>query len=276
LKARNPARKKGPPRIKAVIFDYGGTLFRSKRPWSEVKARGLAAAYETLRTGGLESSLQKFVKVSDAVFEEFEKAEAKEDRDIPDRTKYLEVVERLLPDLPKAKKSRLAGEANRAFWKVATETYPMRKSAKPALKHIQSKGLRMGILSNHHNYESLVSHLQDSGIHGHFEVVLASEKEGIRKPNTEIFERSLKALGVESHEAIFVGDSPRHDIVGARSSGITTVLIDDGGPRDSWTHPEGLDPDMSTPDYVIADLAELRGIVDSLSASSPRRTKKRG
>lgn len=263
--------------IKVVIFDYGGTLFKSDRPWTEVRSEGLLAVYGLMKKAGLRISFKKFTDMCDSVFEEFEKAEAREDRDIPDRTKYREIVDRLLPKLSASKRAELAEAANRAFWRVATESYPMRKGARRTLEHIRSRGLRMGILSNHHNYESLIAHLQDSGIHAHFDVILASEREGIRKPNAAIFARSLKALGAESHEAIFVGDSPRHDIVGARASGIKTVLIDDGGPRDSWTHPEGLDPAKSTPDYVIQDLLELREILESLAAvEAPARPKKRG
>jgi putative hydrolase of the HAD superfamily len=251
-----------------VLFDYGGTLFKAKRPWSEVRAEGLASAHALLRRSGLTMSVERFSEFGHATYARYSEIEAREDRDIADRIKYQEMVDSLLPELPKARRGRLASEATRAFWETATRNYLLRESARRALKDLASAGLRMGVVSNHHDYDSLVGHLAESGIDSHFEVILASEREGVRKPNTVIFERSLRALKVKREYAIFVGDSPRHDIVGAKSAGIVTVLIDDGEKKDSWfTSVESSGP-KGKPDYVIRDLLELRGIVDSLGWTS--------
>jgi HAD superfamily hydrolase (TIGR01509 family) len=261
----------GRRRIKAVLFDYGGTLFKATKPWEEVRAEGLAAAHEALRKGGAEVELERLVETTAAVFKRYAEVEAKEDRDIADRIKYGEVVDELFPDLSKAKRAALASKINKAFWDTATKRYPLRKGARETLEALSSAGVRMAVVSNHHNYESLVGHLRESGIHGHFRVILASEREGVRKPNPAMFARSLRALGVEKDEALFVGDSPRHDIVGARASGITAVLIDDGERPDSWVLVgEVLGPE-GEPDYVIRELRAIRDVVES----ERRRLRKR-
>lgn len=231
----------------------------------EVRAEGFAAAYVPLKTSGLEMTVDSFAEFGDSIFAKYAEIEAREERDIADRIKYQEIVDALLPELPKARRTRLASDANRAFWETATKNYPLRRSARPLLRDLESRGLRMGVVSNHHDYDSLVGHLEESGIHSHFDVVLASEREGVRKPNTLIFARSLKALRVEKEEAIFVGDSPKHDIAGARAAGMATVLIDDGEQQDSWATLGGVVGPEATPDFVIRDLLALRGIVDSLS-----------
>lgn len=229
-----------------------------------MRTQGLAAAFGFLEQAGLKITFPKFTRLCDSVFDHYAQVESKEDKDIPDKTKYQSIVDKLFPKLPKAKRVELAAGANKAFWGVATRNYPIRPSTKGALSHIKSRGLRMGIVSNHHNYDALVGHLADTGIHSHFDVVLASEREGVRKPNPAIFSRSLEALNVDEEHAMFVGDSPRHDIVGAKAMGMRTVLIDDGAPRDSWMNPVGVEPSEAEPDYVIRDLLELREIVDSL------------
>ena len=264
-KAVTPTRKSGRP-IKAVLFDYGGTLFKSTRPWAEVKAEGLNSAYALLSRSGLRISADAFIELHDSVFVKYAKQEAREDRDIADRIKYQEIVDSLFPDLPRARRARLAAAANRAFWEAATKSYPLRKGARRSLEHLKSRGVRMAVVSNHHDYDSLVGHLEESGIISHFEVVLASEREGVRKPNTEMFVRSLEALGVEREDALFVGDSPKHDIVGARAAGIITVLIDDGEEADGRSTSVGVAGPEGIPDYVIKDLLALREIVDSLRA----------
>lgn len=70
-----------------------------------------------------------------------------------------------------------------------------------------------------------------------FEVILVSEEEGVWKPDPLIFTRALDRFGVAPEAAIFVGDSPEHDIAGAQAAGILSVWINrrgrewPGGPR---------------------------------------------
>ena len=55
-----------------------------------------------------------------------------------------------------------------------------------------------------------------------FDAVFVSQREGIRKPNPEIFRRALARIGVEASEAWFVGDNAEDDIAGAVSAGLRT------------------------------------------------------
>ena len=267
-KKASPSNGKG---VKVVIFDYGGTLFKATRPWHEVRTEGIAAAHARLKGKGLGMTVEEFSDFSESVFARFTEMEAKEDRDIADRVKYRAIVDSLFSDLPVAKRDSLALEAKRAYWDTVVKSYPLRRSTKEALRHLKSRGIRMGIVSNHHDYESLVGHLEESGIAGHFESVLASEREGVRKPNALIFARSLESLGVGKEDAIFVGDSLMHDIAGARAAGITSVLIDDS--EQPQARAKGK-PESAKPDYVIKDLVGLREVVSSLQRGR-RRTKRR-
>jgi HAD superfamily hydrolase (TIGR01549 family) len=216
-----------------------------------------------------------FVELGDSVFRKFSAMEADEDRDIADRLKFGEIVDALFPGVPEARRRELASDATRAFWHSATSSYPLRRSARRALRDLKTAGLRMGVVSNHHDFESLTAHLEESGIDSYFEVVLASEREGVRKPNVVIFERSLRALGAKKEHAIFVGDSPRHDIVGARRAGLGTVLIDDGEQPEGWASYAAATGHEARPDFVIQDLSELRRIL-GLEGARGRRTAKKG
>ena len=48
--------------------------------------------------------------------------------------------------------------------------------------------------------------LQDLEALHHLDPVLISEKEGVEKPEKEIFDRACEAAGVESSEVVHVGD----------------------------------------------------------------------
>jgi putative hydrolase of the HAD superfamily len=56
--------------------------------------------------------------------------------------------------------------------------------------------------------------------------VVDSGAVGVAKPDPAIFDPALLVLGVEAHEAIYVGDSVHFDVEGARSAGLRPVHFD--------------------------------------------------
>jgi putative hydrolase of the HAD superfamily len=81
-----------------------------------------------------------------------------------------------------------------------------------------------------------------------FEFILVSEEEGVWKPDPAIFRRALELCGIDAGDAVFVGDSPEHDIAGARAAGIRSIWINRRGRN--W-------PGGPEPDHVITRLSEL-------------------
>lgn len=95
----------------------------------------------------------------------------------------------------------------------------------------------------------------------HFPVILVSEEEGIWKPDPQIFMRALARVdaSIDPSEAAYVGDSPEHDIAGARAAGLQTV----------WVNRRGrLWPTDRPPDVEIQDLRDLPQALGLLAPSS--------
>jgi putative hydrolase of the HAD superfamily len=82
------------------------------------------------------------------------------------------------------------------------------------------------------------------------DVVLISESIGIRKPDPRIFAEALAQMGVSPASAMYVGDNPEADVVGARRSGLLAIWKRDR----YWVEPEDADG-------VIDDLGELLPLV---------------
>lgn len=93
-----------------------------------------------------------------------------------------------------------------------------------ALERAQAKGLRFGIVSNSEG--QLLALLQHVGLAHYFEHVVDSALEGVRKPDPEIFRRTLARMKVAPSEALYAGDIPHVDVDGARAAGLDAVLID--------------------------------------------------
>jgi putative hydrolase of the HAD superfamily len=98
--------------------------------------------------------------------------------------------------------------------------------------------------------------LEASGLRGYFGAVAISREVGILKPDPRIFAIALGRLGVIAADSVFVGDTPRTDIVGAQAAGMKAVWLN----RDGRPLPDGMQPAAT-----ISSLAELPATVTRLS-----------
>ena len=85
--------------------------------------------------------------------------------------------------------------------------------------------------------------------------VLISGEFGVEKPDPAIFQEALRRGNAAPHEAVFIGDSPDHDIAGARAAGIRAVWINRTGRP--WSHP---DP---PPEDEVRDLAAFLALLSA-------------
>jgi len=255
--------------IKGVLFDFGGTLVQPKISWSQIRERGIEANYKFLQKQGLKKTFREFAETNAAIFKRYQQMEATEDRDIPDQLKYQEMIDQLFPSKPKTQRSRLASEANEVFWEVAARAQTPSRNVYPCLRSLRARGFRMGVISNHHNHRALESMLKRFKMSKYFEVAIASESVGVRKPNPEIFRICLRKLHLARSQTVFVGDSLLYDVAGAKAAGMTSILYVESDPKElkNPRDKEGVmtDPEAEiNPDFIIGDLAGLPRIIETL------------
>jgi len=97
----------------------------------------------------------------------------------------------------------------------------------PTLRWLRDLRLKLGIITNG-TVEAQALKINGLGLAPLMDIVLISEREGVRKPDAAIFDRALTRLGVDAASAWFVGDHPDADIRGASEAGLTAVW------RKSW------------------------------------------
>ncbi len=103
------------------------------------------------------------------------------------------------------------------------DMYGLYDDVLPALDALRSRGVTMGILSNHEwELPKLVDGL---GLTPYVASVVTSARVGFRKPHPRMFQRAFAELGVAPGEALMVGDSVSADIRGAEGVGMAGVFI---------------------------------------------------
>ncbi len=124
-------------------------------------------------------------------------------------------------------------------------------SASAALLRLLSSRYRLGIVSNF--YGNLATVCREAGLSPWLAAVVDSTQAGCRKPDPRIFRAALTALRTDPAQAVFVGDSLRRDMAGARQVGMPHIWL-----RGESSSEEG---PCCPGDPVMRRLAEVRGLL---------------
>jgi putative hydrolase of the HAD superfamily len=214
---------------RACLFDAGGTLIhpdwpRLVRLAAESCGRSFEAAElerafkEMLRAVGVEMQQEGYVKPEDQKRPHWTFRRAYRSLGLED-----EACEDIVARLG-------AAHAERHVWCGPDPEAPR------VVEELRRRGLRLAVISNTEDGR-LADALAAAGFADQFDLLVDSHLVGVSKPDAAIFRHALERLGVEPHEAAFVGDSYAHDALAARAAGLRAVLLD---PLD--LHPESLCP----------------------------------
>ena len=146
------------------------------------------------------------------------------------------------------------------FYETHFYTRSLRREAPAALEALQTRGLRLAIISNTFSRQLVPLKLAEYGIARCFDPVVTSASLGWRKPNERIFEQATGLMQIPPEFCVYVGDTVSRDVIGARRAGWGMVIQIESlltAIADRNTAPV-------PPDAVIDD---LRGIVDLITSS---------
>jgi putative hydrolase of the HAD superfamily len=102
----------------------------------------------------------------------------------------------------------------------AWEVYP---EVPEVLDALRARGLRLGVISNWDM--RLPELLRQLDLARRLDVLTTSSGVGVEKPDSRIFRRALRDLGVEPRAALHVGDSRLEDLEGAIAAGMRALLL---------------------------------------------------
>lgn len=141
--------------------------------------------------------------------------------------------------------------------RVYKQWFKLFKKVKPfegleeTLKRFRSAGLKLAVMSDF----PIRNRLRDLGLEGYWTTVFSSEETGALKPRPEAFHRLALELGYDPSQILYVGNSYRYDILGAKRAGFLAAHITSRPHRDSladfsfWKYEE-------LEDYVFGCLAK--------------------
>lgn len=208
-------------RYDAVLFDMGYTLVYFQPIQEEI-------VREALHAIGADRTVQEIRQAVEVVWGEYYR-DAETETFPPTEEYDREAGYRLSTALL----AELGLPSDRDTWKVYNQAleeafrrpgsllpYP---ETREVLDRLQGMGYRLGIISNWS--WNLRQRVVQAGLDGYFELVWASAYAGCNKPHPCIFQQALDQMDLDPGRALYVGDSYRHDVGGARAAGIDPVLV---------------------------------------------------
>jgi FMN phosphatase YigB (HAD superfamily) len=248
------------PEFKAVVLDLFDTLVKwepDRLPLMELRGKTIRTTMawvfpKMAELFGPAFDRDQFIEVYSAVVEEILEEREREKIEITCHERFHRTLRRM--DLGLADDAIEHAETLTRVHMGAVRSVTWAPAPRVTAVRQIAPHFRLGLLSNFDDGQCGHEVLADTGVADLFEAVVISADVRLRKPDRRIFEHMRELLKLEPHQILFVGDTPRDDVLGATEAGMKTVWISKGEPR----IPEGI-PD---PDFIITDLSDLPRVLE--------------
>ena len=233
--------------MKAILFDFGGTLDTNGIHWSEKFRTAYDEANLEIK---LEDFNEAYVNAEPQMYVEVKKED--DFYTTLQKQSYLQ-----LNYLEKNKNYSFPGTAEETSKIIAKKCYEDVLEVIELVKGILEtlkKNYKLGVVSNF--YGNLEASLKSLNISDYLDVIIDSTVVDIRKPDPEIFNFALKKLNVLAENTVVVGDSYERDIKPAKLLNCKTIWLD----VSSWAKPV----ETRAADFIIKNIMEITGIIDTL------------
>jgi HAD superfamily hydrolase (TIGR01549 family) len=238
----------------AVIFDMFDTLvnFRNVHlPLVRVNGREVRSTtpfvYDALKPLCAAVPFEDFFHAFVGSYRAAEEIRNREHREVTARERFQMLFARLrIPEGPNVAEVMEAGMAEHMRQLIRAMEFP--ESHRVLLDRLKPR-YRMAVISNFDHGPTVEAALTAHGIRDRFEAVVVSADIGWRKPKPEIFLEAFRRMGIRPADAIFVGDTPEVDVLGAQAVGMDVIWVDDGT--------KALPPGCPPPTHTVRSFVEV-------------------
>jgi len=208
--------------IKAVFFDWFNTLAQYEPPREQLQS-------QALQEFGINASpreLERGLLIADrAYFEESARSPIRERSTEEQLIFYIQYQKTVLTEAGvNVSDELLVKLMNKLQQLYRGLTFTLFSDVLLTLKTLKEQGFTLGLLTNLPSGIDTIC--ENLGVKPYLDFTVTSAEAGAEKPNPAIFRIALERAGVSAQEAVHVGDQYGLDVVGARESGISPILLD--------------------------------------------------
>ncbi|MFP4368724.1 MAG: HAD family hydrolase [Candidatus Kapaibacterium sp.] len=237
-------------RIKALLFDFGGTIDTDGMHWSE-------KFWEAYTLKNIPVSKEDYEKAYVWADEQMNRME------INENMKFRQIIESKislqLQFLEKNSRLKVKKDTNELIEDLTGLLYS--EVSKNILRNTKllmelSMKYHIGVVSNF--YGNLETVMQEFKLQNFITTIIDSKVVGLRKPDPAIYNEACEDIGISTREAIVIGDDYEKDIESSKKIGCSTVWLD----GQSWKKPNTT-PDA---DVIIKSLDQVRNAIKRIES----------
>jgi putative hydrolase of the HAD superfamily len=248
-------QEKGKMQIKAILFDFGDTLVSTEKFDYNLC---LKKVHESLTKGKVTVPYEEYRNVYFDVRNRLYKESEESLREVEFRLRLTETLKHFAYSF--RQEDAIIVRSADAFAEAFVPMMQMNPYVPRLLQQLKSEDYEIGLVSNFAHPNALRKTLKEFDIAKYFDALIISGEVGWRKPSPKIFKKALQTLGAKASETVFIGDSPQHDIEGAKNAGMKTILVK----KPSINK----DEELGNPDKRISELNELPKVLRDLFYSA--------
>jgi putative hydrolase of the HAD superfamily len=216
--------------IKAVYFDWFNTLANYDPPREQLyqdafKEEGKDLSFHQVYRGLLVADRKYFALVSRGLVKNKSSAEREE-------------ILTLYPEaIGNENGISTSHEAQLRIIRQALKHYTSRqalyKDVLPLFEELKKRNYLLGIITNAD--ETISKMVVEMGLKPYLRAVITSQMVMAEKPDPAIFQAAYDEAGIEPAEMVYVGDTYKSDVLGAKNAGSQGILLDRYGQAEDIT-----------------------------------------
>jgi putative hydrolase of the HAD superfamily len=214
--------------VRAVLFDYGGTL--------DGECHWLPRFLDAYRVAGLALTFERFRSAFD-----YATQCGYDDRRVAEMP-LAELIQFHVARHMEYLRMKEPKVADRVIAQFVAASEAALAQSRALLERLRRR-VALGVISNF--YGNLERILHEARVAPLLTAIVDSARVGIFKPDPQIFALAVQRIGCTPAEALYVGDSFEKDIVGAHAAGLRTGWLNDPAER-ACPAPELLDFQLRT------------------------------
>lgn len=189
-------------RIKAILFDLDNTLI----DYTRAKVESVRAASRAMAQAGLRIPPEKIQGMLWTLYQEH-------------GMEYQKVFQKLLRATIGRIDYRILAAGIVAYRSAKHEHLHAFPKTHFVLKELQKRGFKLGVVSDAPRMQAW-TRLTQAGLAEFFSSVTAFEDVRIKKPHHMPFRAAARKLGIPPNKILFIGDSLKRDVIGAKKAGM--------------------------------------------------------
>ncbi len=238
--------------ITGIIFDLGGTLFRTVSDMCGL-TRNFLNNVQLGESGDFsDADILAATKEPDAWLNSYMMENDVGSHWKPELEHWIEYDRRLLAALGVKDREDVVLDYQKewnSFHEIAS--HELMKGCTEGLEELKRRGFKLGIASN--RFTDPTQHLETAGIHHFFDVVEYTNVPGYRKPSPYMLVKVAAAFGTNPHRCAYVGNIVEYDVVAATRAGMIPILL-------TWCDPQE-EEKISSDTVVIGHIKDLLEIL---------------